>query len=84
MNDSQTSRRQFVQLASGLAVALCHLPMDVRGEVWARLTSRARAQVVSQLPEVPLVGSVRTRILAREVGARLARAAKIAATRPSV
>jgi hypothetical protein len=78
----------FGQLSEGqpatVAVALCHLPIDIRGEVWARLTSRARAQVVLQLPEVPLVGSVRTRILAREVGARLARAAKIAATRPSV
>ena len=35
-----------------------------------------------QIPEVPLVGTVRTRILAREVAARLARAAKMAATRP--
>ena len=33
-------------------------------------------------PEVGLVGTVRTRILAREVESRLTRAAKIAATRP--
>lgn len=63
------------------AVALCHLPGDTRTELWAMLESRARAQVVLQLPEVPLVGTVRTRILAREVAARLTRAAKIAATR---
>lgn len=65
------------------AVALCHLSGDKRDEVWALLESRARAQVMLQLPEVPLVGTVRTRILAREVSARLTRAAKIAATRPT-
>lgn len=64
------------------AVALCHMPGDIRDEVWALLESRSRAQVMLQLPEVPLVGTVRTRILAREVAARLTRAAKIAATRP--
>jgi hypothetical protein len=78
----------FAQLATGqpmtVAVALCHLPTEMRAEVWARLASGVRAQVLLQLPEVSLVGSVRTRILAREVGARLARAAKIAATRPGV
>ncbi len=63
------------------AVALCHLPADTRREIWAQLESSARAAVMQQLPEVPLVGTVRTRILAREVAARLARAAKIAATR---
>jgi hypothetical protein len=64
------------------AVALCHLPGETRDELWAMLTSPNRAQVLQQLAEVPLVGPVRTRILAREVAARLARAAKIAATRP--
>jgi hypothetical protein len=37
--------------------------------------------VALQVPEVSYVGTVRTRILAREVAARLTRAAKIAATR---
>lgn len=64
------------------AVAMCHLPSDTRDEIWALLASPARAQVMLQLPEVALVGPVRTRILAREVTARLSRAAKIAATRP--
>jgi hypothetical protein len=64
-----------------VAVALCHIPTDDRGELWAQLESRARAQVVQQLPEVPLVGTVRTRLLAREVATRLARSAKISATR---
>jgi hypothetical protein len=77
----------FAQLAERqpitTAVALCHLPADTRTELWALLESRARSQVLQALPEVPLVGTVRTRILAREVSARLARAAKIAATRTS-
>ncbi len=64
-----------------VAVALCHLPSDTRSELWVQLESRTRAQVMPQLPEVPLVGTVRTRILGREVAARLARAAKMAATR---
>jgi len=64
-----------------VAVALCHLPGGTRDELWPLLESRARAQVMLQLPEVPLVGTVRTRILGREVAARLARAAKMAATR---
>jgi hypothetical protein len=64
-----------------VAVALCHLPMDARSELWDRLESRARAQVLMQLPEVALVGTVRSRILARELATRLARSAKIAATR---
>jgi hypothetical protein len=66
-----------------VAVALCHLPMDVRSELWTQLGSPARAQVLTQLPEVPVVGTVRTRMLAREVATRLARSAKIAATRPN-
>ena len=64
-----------------IAVAMCHLPSDTRGELWNLLASESRVYVTQQLPEVPLVGTVRTRILAREVAARLARAAKIAATR---
>jgi hypothetical protein len=75
----------FVQLTERqpmtVAVALCHLPADLRSELWTLLDSRSRAQLMMQLPEVPLVGPVRTRILAREVAARLARAAKMAATR---
>jgi hypothetical protein len=39
--------------------------------------------VTLQVPEVSYVGTVRTRILAREVAARLTRSAKIAATRPN-
>ena len=66
-----------------VAVALCHLPADTRSELWELLESPSRAKVMQQLPEVGLVGTVRTRILAREVTARLARAAKMAATRPS-
>ncbi|MDQ1382904.1 MAG: hypothetical protein QOG65_283 [Actinomycetota bacterium] len=65
-----------------VAVALCHIPLDTRSELWAKLDAGARTQVLSQLSEVSLVGTVRTRILAREVAARLIRAAKIAATRP--
>jgi hypothetical protein len=74
------------QLAEGqpmtVAVALCHLPAQPRADLWDRLESQSRAKVMQQLPEVGLVGTVRTRILAREVVARLTRAAKIAATRP--
>lgn len=65
-----------------VAVALCHTAVDARTELWDRLESRTRAQVLMQLPEVPAVGTVRTRMLAREVATRLARSAKIAATRP--
>jgi hypothetical protein len=65
-----------------VAVALCHIPADTRGELWAKLDAGTRSQVLAQLAEVSLVGTVRTRILAREVAARLTRAAKIAATRP--
>jgi hypothetical protein len=65
-----------------VAVALCHLPAETRSDVWALLESQSRARVMQQLPEVGLVGTVRTRILAREVTARLTRAAKMAATRP--
>ena len=75
---AQLSERQPMTAA----VALCHLPGATRDELWSQLPSKSRAQVLQQLPEVPLVGTVRTRILAREVAARLARAAKIAATRP--
>jgi len=64
-----------------VAVALCHIPLDTRTEIWAQLDAGARAAVLLQLPEVPMVGTVRTRILAREVVARLTRSAKIAATR---
>ncbi len=75
----------FEQLAERqpmtVAVALCHLGTDRRAELWNGLDGRARVQVSLQVPEVPYVGTVRTRILAREVGARLTRAAKIAATR---
>jgi hypothetical protein len=75
----------FEQLAERqpmtVAVALCHLPPDTRTELWGKLAARARAQVTLQVPDVSYVGVVRTRILAREVAARLARAAKIAATR---
>jgi hypothetical protein len=75
----------FAQLAERqpmtAAVALCHLPSDTRDELWGQIAGAPRALVLQQLPEVPLVGTVRTRILAREVAARLARAAKIAATR---
>jgi hypothetical protein len=78
----------FSQLATRqpmtIAVALCHIPVDTRTELWTQMQSSARAQVTLQLAEVPLVGTVRTRILAREVAARLSRAAKIAATRPLV
>ncbi len=77
----------FGQLASRqpttVAVAMCHLPSETRNELWDRFSSEARAQVAQQLREVPMVGTVRTRILAREVATRLARAAKIAATRPT-
>jgi len=65
-----------------VAVAMCHIPLDIRSEIWSKLDAGARSQVLSQLSEVSLVGTVRTRILAREVAARLTRAAKIAATRP--
>jgi hypothetical protein len=75
---AQLSERQPMTVA----VALCHIPLDTRSELWAELDAGARSQVLSQLPEVSLVGTVRTRILAREVAARLTRAAKIAATRP--
>jgi hypothetical protein len=77
----------FEQLAERqpmtVAVALCHLGTDRRTELWERLDARARAQVTLQVPEVSYVGTVRTRILAREVAARLTRSAKIAATRPN-
>ena len=65
----------FEQLAERqpmtVAVALCHLGADRRTELWERLDARARAQVTLQVPEVSYVGTVRTRILAREVAARL-------------
>ena len=76
----------FEQLAERqpmtVAVALCHLGTDRRTELWDRLDSRARAQVRCRCPRFRYVGTVRTRILAREVAARLTRAAKIAATPP--
>ncbi len=75
---SQLAERQPMTIA----VALCHIPIDTREALWAKLESSSRAQIMLQIPEVPLVGTVRTRILAREVAARLARAAKMAATRP--
>jgi hypothetical protein len=76
----------FAQLAERqpitVAVAMCHLPTDTRNALWDLFDSPARVKVMQQLPEVGLVGTVRTRILAREVVARLTRAAKMAATRP--
>jgi hypothetical protein len=75
---SQLAERQPMTVA----VALCHLTPDTRTELWDLLESQLRAKVMQQLPEVGLVGTVRTRILAREVVARLTRAAKMAATRP--
>lgn len=77
----------FEQLAERqpmtVAVALCHLPTETRTDLWDKLVRPARAQVTLQVPEVTYVGTVRTRVLAREVAARLTRVAKIAATRPS-
>ncbi len=64
-----------------VAVALCHPPADTRTELWDTLDAETKARVGAQVPEVGYVGVVRTRILARDVAARLTRAAKIAATR---
>ena len=65
------------------AVALCHLPHDTRTELWTQFEAGTRAQIMLQLPDVSLVGTVRTRLRARELAARLTGAAKIAATRPT-
>jgi hypothetical protein len=77
---NQLAERQAITVA----VALCHLTADKRDEIWTQLRGRTRALVLPQVVEVPLVGPVRTRILAREVDGRLARAAKIERTRPQL
>jgi len=66
-----------------VAVALCHIPSDTRDEVWGQLDKAVRAQILPELGEVPQVGTVRTRLLAREVGTRLTRLAKLETTRPT-
>lgn len=53
MNDSQTSRRQFVQLASGLAVALCHglLPPAAHAVPAKRVAGAAKRVAAAKLSD---------------------------------
>jgi hypothetical protein len=57
-----------------VAVTLCHLPADVRAELWSALPEEARSAVVPALDEVHGVSTVRTRAYARDITNWLARA----------
>jgi len=66
-----------------VAVALCHIAADRRTSCGTGSTRGRGRRWNPTVPEVAYVGTVRSRILAREVAARLTRAAKMAATRPA-
>jgi hypothetical protein len=55
------------------AVALCHLDAKARDEIWSRMSSDARGDVVVHLPEVPRVSVGRTHCFARELNDKLDR-----------
>jgi hypothetical protein len=56
-----------------VAVALCHLDAKARGEIWSRMSTAARSDVVVHLSEVPRVSVGRTHCFARELNAQLDR-----------
>jgi hypothetical protein len=57
-----------------VAVTLCHLPVEVRNELWGALAEEVRAAVLPVLDEVHGVSTVRTRAYARDISTWLARA----------
>ncbi len=56
-----------------VAVALCHLPVDARMEIWKRLTPAAHEAVGNVLEEVHWVSRVLTRSYARDITTRISR-----------
>jgi len=63
-----------------VVVTLCHLPDDVRQELWEGLSPDTRALLLPRLEEVHLMSTTRTREYARDINSRLTRAARHNAT----
>jgi hypothetical protein len=59
-----------------VVVTLCHLREDVRQELWAGLDPETRVLLLPRLEEVHLMSAARTREYARDMNARLTRAAR--------
>ena len=59
-----------------VAVALCHLSVEDRDEVWDAIPGAARAVVRNALPRVSIVTHARTRRFAQELRTAVERAAK--------
>jgi hypothetical protein len=56
-----------------VAVALCHLNEKVRDDLWPLLSSTSKSVVLPALDHVHEISTVRTRVFARDVTARLSR-----------
>ena len=63
-----------------VVVTLCHLPNEVRQDLWDGLTPDTRAMLLPRLEEVHLMSTARTREYARDMNSRLARAVRHDAT----
>ncbi len=72
--------RLAVRDALEVAVTLCHLNSDTREVLWEQLDVETRSRVTPVLGEVRSISSVRTRIFARDVAARLTHAVKMSRT----
>jgi hypothetical protein len=59
-----------------VVVTLCHLPEEVRRDLWERLAPETRALILPRLEEVHLMSPVRTREYARDMNERLSRSAR--------
>ena len=64
-----------------VAVAMCHLPADVRKELWGAMSKDAQGPVYQALDDVHGVSTVATRAIARDITTRLGRAVRQTATR---
>ncbi|HEV7526599.1 MAG TPA: hypothetical protein VGP92_16645 [Acidimicrobiia bacterium] len=63
-----------------VVVTLCHLREEVRQDLWEGLHPETRVMLLPRLDEVHLMSASRTREYARDMNARLARAARQGAT----
>ena len=59
-----------------VVVTLCHLPEEVRQDLWEGLAPETRAFLLPRLEEVHLMSGVRTREYARDMMERLSRSAR--------
>jgi hypothetical protein len=62
-------------------VTLCHLPEDVRQELFDRLSAASRAAIMPRINEVHLVSTQKTREYARDINSRLKGALRESGTR---